>query len=71
MGYDVDALRRARARPVSGLGSAGASASHRASALVTTNLMSGPVASNLVLLSDLEQCVPGMKVRFLGWYCRC
>ncbi|KAH7412334.1 CST complex subunit Ten1 [Phaeosphaeria sp. MPI-PUGE-AT-0046c] len=28
--------------------------------------MSGPVPSNLVLLSDLGQCEPGMKVRFLG-----
>lgn len=30
--------------------------------------MSGPVASNLVLLSDLETTAQGTKVRFLGWY---
>ena len=30
--------------------------------------MSTPVPSNLVLLSDLELCAPGTKVRFLGWY---
>ncbi|KAH7093778.1 CST complex subunit Ten1 [Paraphoma chrysanthemicola] len=28
--------------------------------------MSGPVPSNLVLLSDVERCAPGTKVRFLG-----
>ncbi|KAF2846537.1 hypothetical protein T440DRAFT_521718 [Plenodomus tracheiphilus IPT5] len=28
--------------------------------------MSGPVPSNLVLLDELEQCAPGVKVRFLG-----
>ncbi|KAI4625919.1 hypothetical protein J4E80_003053 [Alternaria sp. BMP 0032] len=28
--------------------------------------MSGPVASNLVLLSDLPGCAQGTKVRFLG-----
>ncbi|KAF1849056.1 uncharacterized protein K460DRAFT_84567 [Cucurbitaria berberidis CBS 394.84] len=28
--------------------------------------MSGPIASNLVLLADLEDCKPGTKVRFLG-----
>ncbi|CAA9962780.1 hypothetical protein P3342_002550 [Pyrenophora teres f. teres] len=30
--------------------------------------MSAPVASNLVLLSDLPTCAQGTKVRFLGWY---
>lgn len=30
--------------------------------------MAGPVASNLVLLTDLATCEPGKKVRFLGWY---
>ena len=29
--------------------------------------MSGPVASNLVLLGDLPACAQGNKVRFLGW----
>jgi hypothetical protein len=29
--------------------------------------MSGPVASNLVLLSDLKTIAQGNKVRFLGW----
>jgi hypothetical protein len=29
--------------------------------------MSGPVASNLVLLGELERSHPGTKVRFLGW----
>jgi hypothetical protein len=61
MGYDVDALSLARAYPVSGLGSAGASCLYAPA-------MSGPVPSNLVLLSDLGTCTPGMKVRFLGWY---
>ncbi|KAF2249977.1 hypothetical protein BU26DRAFT_604252 [Trematosphaeria pertusa] len=28
--------------------------------------MSGPVPSSLVLLSELEECAPGGKVRFLG-----
>ncbi|KAI4942689.1 hypothetical protein J4E91_009858 [Alternaria rosae] len=28
--------------------------------------MSGPIASNLVLLSDLPACAQGTKVRFLG-----
>ncbi|CAO2650011.1 Nn.00g013030.m01.CDS01 [Neocucurbitaria sp. VM-36] len=28
--------------------------------------MSGPVASNLVLLTDLGECEPGTKARFLG-----
>ncbi|KAF1937118.1 hypothetical protein EJ02DRAFT_357590 [Clathrospora elynae] len=28
--------------------------------------MSGPVPSNLVLLSGLAKCAPGTKVRFLG-----
>ncbi|KAL5117052.1 hypothetical protein ACEQ8H_005011 [Pleosporales sp. CAS-2024a] len=28
--------------------------------------MSGPVPSNLVFLSDLGTCKPGLKVRFLG-----
>jgi hypothetical protein len=60
MGYDVDALRLARARPVSGLGSAGV--------CNCSSPMSGPVPSNLVLLSQLGRCVPGTKVRFLGWY---
>ncbi|KAK3214831.1 hypothetical protein GRF29_19g1398489 [Pseudopithomyces chartarum] len=26
----------------------------------------GPVASNLVLLAELDKCAPGTKVRFLG-----
>jgi hypothetical protein len=30
--------------------------------------MSGPVASNLVLLNDLSAHAQGTKVRFLGWY---
>lgn len=30
--------------------------------------MSGSVASNLVLLSDLKTTAQGTKVRFLGWY---
>jgi hypothetical protein len=64
MGYDVDALRLARARPVSGLVSTGV--------CTCSSPMSGPVPSNLVLLSQLGRCVPGTKVRFLGWYCyRC
>ncbi|KAH7130523.1 CST complex subunit Ten1 [Dendryphion nanum] len=29
-------------------------------------MSTGPVASSLVLLSDLESCKPGTKVRFLG-----
>ncbi|KAL1592000.1 hypothetical protein SLS60_011592 [Paraconiothyrium brasiliense] len=28
--------------------------------------MNGPVASNLVLLGELDKCAPGTKVRFLG-----
>ena len=35
----------------------------------TSDSMSGPVASNLVLLTDLETTAQGTKVRFLGWYC--
>lgn len=34
----------------------------------TSDDMSGPVASNLVLLTDLETTAQGTKVRFLGWY---
>lgn len=30
----------------------------------------GPVASNLVLLAELDKCAPGTKVRFLGWSVR-
>jgi hypothetical protein len=36
--------------------------------LCTFTTMSGPVPSNLVLLSDLPTCAAGTKVRFLGWY---
>lgn len=64
MRYDVDTLTLARAQSVSDLDSAGVlilDQVHLASP------MSGPVPSNLVLLSDLGQCAPGMKVRFLGW----
>lgn len=33
-----------------------------------SNTMSnGPVASNLVLLSDVKDREPGTKLRFLGW----
>lgn len=34
----------------------------------TSDEMSGPIASNLVLLGDLERAAQGTKVRFLGWY---
>jgi hypothetical protein len=34
----------------------------------TLDDMSGPVASTLVLLSDLKTAAQGTKVRFLGWY---
>jgi len=65
MGYDVDTLRQgpARAASVSAAISAGTPSSH-------FNHMSGPVPSNLVLLSDLGSCAPGTKVRFLGWCVR-
>lgn len=37
----------------------------------TSDDMSVPVASNLVLLGDLKTTAQGTKVRFLGWYwCR-
>jgi hypothetical protein len=60
-GYDVAALSLARAlRPRLQF------PPHSLRAPSST--MSGPVASNLVLLSDLPGCAQGTKVRFLGWY---
>ena len=61
--------RKARA----GLASASLFSDHLQGSSFTHHLntisddMSGPVASNLVLLSDLKTIAQGTKVRFLGW----
>lgn len=59
-GYDVGRA--------SGMGTCALGVGHRIyRLLLVSNTMSGPVASNLVLLTDVKDCEPGKKVRFLGW----